>query len=285
MRKIPALLLLVHLVGLPLTAQENAIRLLVRGDDMGMCRAVNEACIEAWQNGIMRSVELMVPVPWFLDAVFMLNENPGLDAGIHLTLTSEWSGLKWSPLTNAESIVDSNGFFFPMVWPNQNFPPKTSIYESDWKIDDIESELRAQIEMGLKHLPRISHLSTHMGFTGLDERIKLAVERLSREYNLPVYHYDESIKPFGGWKGAETLQQRIDIFIENLRKLTPGTYLFIEHPGKDSPEMRAVRHPGYENVVEDREWVTRVFTSPEIIAAVEQLGIELISYKDLIEHH
>ena len=57
---------------------------------MGSCHAANEACIESYRNGIMRSAEVIVPGPWFLEAAKMLNENPGLDAGVHLTLTAEW---------------------------------------------------------------------------------------------------------------------------------------------------------------------------------------------------
>jgi len=259
----------------------DEIRLLVRGDDIGFCHAANIGCIESFKFGILRSVELMVPTPWFLEAVQLLNDNPGLDVGIHLTLTSEWSNLKWRPLTSAKSIVDSNGYFFPMVWPNKNFPPGCSIQEARWEIKDIETELRAQIELALKHLPQVSHLSDHMAFTNLDRRLKQLVEKLAREYGLAVQIYDDSLKHFPGWNGATTLQQRIDYFAWNLERLEPGTYIFIDHPGKDTPEMRAIFHKGYENVAEDRDWVTQVFTSSKILEMIKKKNIRLISYKDL----
>ncbi len=259
----------------------DEIRLLVRGDDIGFCHAANVGCIESYRFGIVRSVELLVPTPWFLEAVQLLNENPGLDVGIHLTLTSEWANLKWRPLTAAKSLVDSNGYFFPMVWPNKNLPPKTSIFEAQWKLSDIETELRAQIELALKHVPQVSHLSDHMGFTSLDPKIKHLVEKLAREYGLAVETYDDSIKRFPGWHGAITLQQRIDYFAWNLERLEHGTYIFIDHPAKDTPEMRAVFHKGYENVAEDRDWVTQVFTSPKVLEMIRKKNIRLISYKDL----
>ena len=53
-------------------AQDGEIRLLVRGDDMGAAQAVNEACILGAREGIVRSVEVIVPGPWFLDAVRLL---------------------------------------------------------------------------------------------------------------------------------------------------------------------------------------------------------------------
>ncbi|MCK4748086.1 MAG: ChbG/HpnK family deacetylase, partial [Bacteroidales bacterium] len=94
---------------------QDEIRLLVRGDDIGSTHAANLGCIESYQQGIMRSVEIMVPCPWFPEAVSMLNKNPGLDVGIHITLTSEWENIKWGPLTHAPSISDEDGYFFPMI--------------------------------------------------------------------------------------------------------------------------------------------------------------------------
>jgi predicted glycoside hydrolase/deacetylase ChbG (UPF0249 family) len=285
MKNLIILLLISFLYWTSTFAQVNKknqeIRLLVRGDDIGFAHAVNVGCIESYKYGIMRSVELMVPTPWFMEAVQMLNENPGLDVGIHLTLTSEWSNLRWRPLTPAKSIVDSNGYFFPMVWPNDNLPPGTSIHDSDWDIDEIEKELRAQIELALKHLPHISHLTDHMAFTSLDSSLEQLVYKLAKEYHLDANYYYDAIERFPGWEQGQTLQQRIDYFIFNLEELQPGTYIFIDHPAKDTAEMRAVHHKGYENVAEDREWVTRVFTNSRVKKTIREKNIRLISYKDL----
>src|SRR5678809_572400 len=73
-----------------LSQDKGEIRLLVRADDMGVALGVNEACIKSVKDGIARSVEVIVPGPWFLDAVRRLQENPDIDVGIHLCLTSEW---------------------------------------------------------------------------------------------------------------------------------------------------------------------------------------------------
>jgi hypothetical protein len=47
------------------------------------------------------------------------------------------------------------------------------------------------------------------------------------------------------------------------------------------PEMQAIGHPGYEDVAQDRQAVTEVFTSDQVKKAVKKLRIELISYADL----
>jgi chitin disaccharide deacetylase len=262
-----------------LIAQNNEIQLLVRADDIGSFHAANVGCIESYQNGIARSVELMPVCAWFPEAVEMLNENPGYDVGIHLTLTSEWSSVKWRPLTHCPSLVDEDGYFFPMVWKNTNFPPGSSISESDWKLEEMEQELRAQVELSLKHLPHISHLSSHMGFIGLDPKIGELVNNLAKEYKLEVN--TEGLQRFTGWGRDVPMEQRIDKFCENLEKLTPGRYLFVEHPAKDTEEMKTVGHVGYENVGLDRDWVTRVFTSEKVKQTIQKKGIQLISYKDL----
>jgi hypothetical protein len=266
-------------------SQENKpadeILLLIRADDIGSFHAANVACIESYQNGIARSVELMVPCAWFPEAVQMLKENPGYDVGIHLTLTSEWSNVKWRPLTHCPSLVDKDGYFFPMVWKNDNFPPNSSISEANWKIEEVEQELRAQIEVSMKYVPQISHLSNHMGFTGLDPKLKALVEKLAKEYKLDTE--TNNLQRFPGWGRDAKPEERIDKFCENLEKLTPGKYLFVEHPAKDTEEMKTVGHKGYENVGLDREWVTRVFTSEKVKQTIQKKGIKLISYANLKE--
>ena len=134
----------------------------MRGDDMGYTHSGNQALIMCYQQGIEKSVEVLVPSPWFAEAVKLLKQNPGIDVGIHLDLTSEWENIKWRPLTDCKSLQDSAGYFFPMVYPNKNYPGR-AISEHHWKIEDVEKEFRAQIELALKEIPYISHFSAHMG--------------------------------------------------------------------------------------------------------------------------
>lgn len=262
-------------------AADESIYLLVRGDDIGSTHAANVGCLESYQNGIVRSVELMPVGPWFLEATELLNKHPDLDVGIHLALTSEWSRFKWRPLTSCPSLVDNDGYFFPMVWRNDRFPPKSSLQESDWKLDEIERELRAQIELALKHVPHISHMGGHMGFAGLDSQIGKLMRQLSKEYRLEIDLKKHAVQRFPGWGQVDSYEDRIDAFCRNLQQLTPGKYLFIEHPARDWPEMRPIGHVGYEDVATDREWVTRVFTSEKVKQIIQEKGITLISYRDL----
>jgi len=90
--------------------QRNDIRLIVRDDDMASFHDANVACIKTCKEGIARSIEIMVPCAWFPEAVRLLHENPSIDVGIHLVLTSEWEGIKWRPLADVPSIVDKDGY-------------------------------------------------------------------------------------------------------------------------------------------------------------------------------
>jgi predicted glycoside hydrolase/deacetylase ChbG (UPF0249 family) len=268
---------------LALVHAQQKTRLIVRGDDMGYTHSGNEALLKCYKEGIETSIEIIVASPWFPEAVRMLQQNPGVDVGIHLALTSEWENIKWRPLTDCPSLKDSSGYFYPMVQPNKNYPGK-SISENKWKIEDIEKEFRAQIELALKLLPHISHISSHMNCTNITNNVKALTNRLAREYKIDINLDDYDVK-WAGYDGpSKTSEEKIQSFINMLNKLEPGkTYWFIDHPGLNDAELQAVYHIGYENVAVDRQGVTDVFTSEKVKAVIKQRQIELIGYKDLVK--
>ena len=264
-------------------AQQKPPRLIVRGDDMGYSHSGNEAIIKSYKEGIETSIEVIVPSPWFPEAVKLLQQNPAVDVGIHLAITSEWDNVKWRPLTDCPSLKDRNGYFYPMVMPNKNYPGQ-SISENNWNIADIEKEFRAQLSTGLKNIPRISHLSSHMNCTGLTDEVRALTKRLAKEYKIDIDPKDFQVIPVG-YEGTHTTpEQKIQSILMMLAKLEPDkTYLFVEHPGFDNDELRAVSHVGYENVAADRQGVTEMFTSEKVKTFIKQKAIQLISYKDLVD--
>lgn len=264
-----------------LAAQQQPIRLIVRGDDMGYTHSGNEALIKSYKEGIETSVEVIVPSPWFPEAVKLLKQNPGLDVGVHLAITSEWENLKWRPLTDCKSICDSNGYFFPMIDLNKNYPGQ-SIKEHNWKIEDIEKEFRAQISMALKLIPGVSHISTHMFCSNISEEVRAMTKRLAKEYNIDIDPDDYGVQ-YRGYDGpSKTAAEKVQSFITMLNKLQPGnTYWFLDHPGIDNDELKAVCHIGYEQVAADRQGVLDLFTNEKVKALIKEKGIQLISFRDL----
>jgi hypothetical protein len=259
---------------------QGETRLLVRADDMGVTQSGNEACIRAYRDGIVRSTEVIVPGAWFLDAVRLLKENPGLDVGVHLTLTSEWERCKWRPLTQVPSLVDENGNFRPMNSQRKDSPPDTGFLEANPKLEEVERELRAQIELAKRHLPRISHVSAHMGTPVCTPQLRELTTRLAREYQLRLEA--EGVRGAPGFGGsAKSAEQKEQDLITVLEKLGPGQWLMVEHPAFDTPEMRVIGHKGYENVAADRDGVTKAFTSARVKEVIRRRDIKLISYADL----
>lgn len=265
-------------VALPGRPADSGIELLVRADDLGAAKAINDASIQCYRDGIARSVEVIVPGPWFLDAARLLGENPGLDAGVHLTLTSEWEGCKWRPLTHAPSLVDGDGYFRPMTRQRRDFPPGTGFLDAPPSLAEVEAELRAQITAAKKHIPRVSHVSAHMGAATATPELKAITARLAEEYGLRVE--DSGLKPLRSFEGA-TGEERERSLIAILEKLEPGRWLLVEHPGFDTPEMRGLGHEGYRDVAAHRAAVTAAFTSAKVKKVIEARGIRLIGYGDL----
>ncbi len=282
LKQFSSLLILCFVTFLSLTAQEEPIQLIVRIDDMGFSHAANIACIDAYKNGVARSVEVIVPGPWFEEAARLCNENPGLDVGVHLALTSEWANLKWRPLTPCPSLTDKDGYFYPMIWKNDRFPENSFLTEADWKLEEIEQELRAQIELALKKIPHISHLSHHMGCMNIDDDTKALLKKLGEEYNLDIFPEELGVQRTPRWSGKEyNGKEKAKRFINMLSELTPGKWMTVEHPGYDVDELKEVGHIGYENVAQDRHAVTQALTDQKVLKAVRKRKIQLISYKDL----
>jgi len=270
-----------------LAAEEMQTNLLVRGDDMGAARSINAACVEACQKGICRSVEVLVPGPWFLDAVKNLKAAPEIDVGVHLCLTSEWDRVKWRPLTHAPSLVDANGYFHPRTRAGNNSPPgSTGFLDSSPKLEEVERELRAQITLLMRHLPKATHLSAHMGAATATPELKALTQNLAKEFKLrleseglPAKRQLKHIPGVGTSK--QSPQEKEESLLEFISKKQPGNWFLLTHPAYDDAETRAIGHPGYENVAADRDGITKMLTSPRVLAAVKAAGIRLLGYADL----
>lgn len=264
------------------TAQSPA-RLIIRSDDMGFSHSGNRALIDTYKKGITTSIEVIVPSPWFPEAVKLLEENPGVDVGIHLAITSEWDLVKWRPVSDCPSLRDTDGYFYPMIWPNKNYPQR-ALLDHPFQLEDIEKEFRAQIELALKKIPRISHVSGHMGCTHINESVSQIVEKLAKEYKIHIDLKQHQVNGLRFNGPHKTFAEKKKSFLAMLQTLEAGkNYLFVEHPGYDDPELRAIHHIGYEDVAEDRQGVTDLLLDADIKTAIQKRNISLISYKDLLK--
>jgi predicted glycoside hydrolase/deacetylase ChbG (UPF0249 family) len=279
--RILVVLLLLGLIATP--RQPAEIRLIIKGDDMGAAHGINIATIEAHRRGVLTTTNVIVPGPWFLEAARLLKENPTLDVGVHLAITSEWDDIKWRPLTWAPSLVDPDGYFFPLVQPGPRSAPKTSVKESAWKLEEIERELRAQIVMAKRHMPQATYTWNHMGFSSLAPEVHSLVARLSKEYGLLVAT-DVGFQMIGRvYESTDTGAEKADKLAARLETLGPGLWLHIDHAATDDSEMRAYGHGNTGVVAADRSAVLAAWTSPKVREVITRRGIKLTSYRDLAQ--
>lgn len=250
-------------------AAPSEIQLIVIGDDIGAAHAIGEGTILAYQKGIMRTANLIVPGPWLLDAVQQFEANPGLDVGIHLALNSEWDRVKWRPLTAMPSLVESNGYL----------PPRTrDVLAPGVKLSEIEGELRAQIELGKRLVPRASSLSAHMGAATASPALKELTQKLCLEYKIPNQNEMTKVhRVRTPYSGTSTAEEKVAGLVAMIESLGPGLHSTLDHPATDTPEMRRVGHPGNENVAEQRAGVLYAWTHPRVLEAVKKRKIQLTS--------
>ncbi len=272
----------------------DEIWLLVRGDDIGFCHGANLAFEESYKNGILTSAEVMVPPPWFNEAVKILNENPGLDVGIHLTLTSEWLIYRWGPVVPVNDIgpsfVDEDGYFYYRTGPNPQldkiFDSPYSFLESNPRLDEVERELRAQIELAMKKIPHITHVSCHMGAARATPELRELVRKLACEYGLiPDWEFRECMQSAGNIFSVQP-EEKESVLVSILEKLEPGLWYFTCHPCLNTPETRAITSPAGDPDIRmaiHRDAVTKALISERVKQIIKKRDIKLVSHRDLIE--
>ena len=151
---------------------------IIHADDVGMCNGANVAFRELSDLGSVSSGAVMVPCPWFLNVLELAEQNPNLDIGVHLTLTSEWKSYRWGPIstTNKNSgLIDDQGYFWH----------RTPMLAEHVVPEAAEIEMRAQIEKALDLGLDISHLDAHMGVAFIPQLFGIYL-RLGMEYQLPI---------------------------------------------------------------------------------------------------
>lgn len=212
--------------------QEEKI-LLIRCDDIGMSHSVNLAAKELIDAGLKFSTSVMVPCAWFDEAVSILKEAKNVSIGVHLTLNSEWKNYRWGPVAGVSrvpSLVDSLGYFFPS---------RAKFFENNPSVEEVEIELRAQIEKALKAGLNISYLDYHMG-TAVDKpEMRKVVEKLANEFNLGISRYFGEIDVNSMY--SVPLEAKYNHLVSVLDSLDSDKInLLVCHIGKDNDELSAL---------------------------------------------
>jgi hopanoid biosynthesis associated protein HpnK len=128
-------------------------RLILNADDFGLTRGVNQAIIRAHQEGILTSATLMATAPEFEDACARARSNQRLSVGCHVVLVG---GKALMGPRQIPSLADENGHL-----PQSLLGFAVKVSRGKIRADDIEREVRAQIEKVRAAGIEPSHLDTH----------------------------------------------------------------------------------------------------------------------------
>ena len=217
-------------------AQPNktaSTQILIRCDDIGMSHSVNMAAKQVLDAGFPVSMSVMVPCSWFTEAADLLKKYPNVSVGIHLTLNAEWKNYRWGPVAGSKtvpSLIDSLGNFFPS---------RSLLFANNPKLNEIEIELRAQIERALKAGLKIDYLDYHMSAAVQTLQTRMIVEKLAAEYKLAISrYYDEDGIDIGYFASPD---HKLDTLLSRTITLKEGGIkLFVFHVGLDNAELAAM---------------------------------------------
>ncbi len=282
--------------------------LLINADDFGMCKSANEAVFDLFRSGRLKSSTVMIPCPAAKEAVAFSVENPEYAIGIHLTTTSEWDTYRWSSLTGGKSLCDKDGF----MWATAEDADRKGKYE------EIEKEIRAQIDLAHSWGMKPSHTDNHMGslyghLTGRFSLLKMTL-RICGEYGyafrmftshdkrvcpagVPYFAYAactllsrswgkkyKVIMPdyllFPDWDSMkvnsyEEYRKRILQIWTDIPDGITETYV---HPALESDELKDITPLWWQRV-----WEYRIMKDPETEKYLNEHGVELISYRDIVK--
>ena len=275
--------------------------LIVNADDFGLCQAVNRGVARAFDEGIVTSASMLVAGDAFDQAVELARDRPGLDLGIHLSLTQT---RPTSPPARVPSLLGADGRLQP------NWRAFLSRYvRKGVPTAEVEAELRAQIEKALATGLSFSHLDSHQHLHVLPGVLPVVV-RLAGDYGIGAVRdpsQGRAIDKPRGRRLAELLALRAACRLS--RSAVTGNGLVVAddfrgftEAGRWNSESLAETiytlesglteigcHPGADDAIDsDLGWGYRweqelaALTSAQVAAAVSQGGVRLTTYRAAI---
>ncbi|MEQ8860934.1 MAG: polysaccharide deacetylase family protein [Pseudomonadales bacterium] len=271
--------------------------LILHVDDAGMSLDSNRGTIRAIEDGIATSLSVMMPTPWVPHIVAWIREHPRHDAGLHLTLTSEWDNYRWEPLTGrrAAGLIDSEGAFWPTV----------EQVVANASADEVAAEIRAQLERARAMGFEPTHLDSHMGTLFAHPDFLARYLELGMAEGIPVMfpaghnyfitrqnpqattlgHVGEQLWAAGlpvlddlhnysyGW----ARQDKTDNYVDAVRQLRPGVTMMILHATEPTEVFASISDSGPSRLGD-----LEAMLDPRLAAAIRDEGIVLTTWRELM---
>ncbi len=275
--------------------------LIFHADDMAMCDEANEATIFLLENDHIQSAAAMPPCPAFKDAIKWAIDNPQYDIGLHLTLTSEWKTHRWGPVSAPEEVPG-------LLDPEGNMWRSVQEVAMNATPEEVEKELRAQIEKTLAMGYQPDHMDTHMGTVFATNDFTGVYLRLAEEYGIPamvidfsdpevVEQYKQAGYPvtdrllemldeyslpkldyFSSVPGGESYEEMRENFFDQIRSLEPGLTEIIFHPQFESEFGKTITGSWQQ-----RAWEVELFADPVVKQFFEDEGLLFTNWKEVME--
>jgi predicted glycoside hydrolase/deacetylase ChbG (UPF0249 family) len=269
-----------RLLGYPVDAR----LLIINADDFGMCNAINEAIFRTLKECVVRSTTLMVPCPWALLAMRFISDNPDIPFGVHLTVIGDTEDYRWGPVTSREkvsSLVDNAGYFYSF----ERMPE----FLAQARLDQLEVEFRAQIEVVLAAGLKPTHLDWHSLRIGGRADILEMMFRLAKEYGLALRVVGRSLieklqsqgLPANDFDFLDSSSldpvNKSARYAQLLHELPAGLSEWAVHPGLDNSELLALEPDGNHFRQTDFDF----WTSQQAKDIIKEEGIILLDYRAL----
>jgi hypothetical protein len=260
-------------------ANTEPVYLIIRSDDAGMSHSVNMALERLIETGLPVSVSVMFPTPWYQEIVEILKRHPAVAVGIHLTLNSEWKNYRWGPVSGRSAVptlVDADGYFFSS---------SEALYRNRPDLNEVEMELRAQIQRALRSGLKIDYVDYHMGTAIRYPEFRAIVERLAAEFGLGMSGYfGETRHDPQYWASP---RDKTDSLVAMIGRLQPQFNVVVTHVGIDSPELSALEDMNTDNPLPDmsknRQGELDALTSQRFSRTLKDRNVQLLTYRQLIE--
>lgn len=258
---------------------DDKIRLVIRADDFGFCHASNMALERLLTEGTLTAASVIVNTGWLDETVEILKKHPRVSVGVHVCVNSEWVPYRWGPVLPARDVptlVDDWGHFFGT---------RKDMLARQPDPDQVEMEIRAQVDLAIRKGLKISYMDHHMSGAVATPAMRERFVKVAKEYGLGISRwYGEIAGP-----GVYSIEpaKKLDFLIGELGKLNkPGLYLVVCHTLVRTPEVEVLRdlNPGGpKNMAEHRQAELDMLCSPRLKQVIEDKGIELVGYDALRE--
>lgn len=199
---------------------------ITRADDCGSSHAANHAITCAVDCGFVKNVSLLAPGAYVDEAAYLLAGHEEICFGVHLTLNSEWSRVRWGAVCAAgkvPSLLDEQGFFYQDPALFRAHTPR---------LEEILLEYDAQLDKLTRAGFAISYADSHMMPEQTVPGLQEVMDRWIARKGLINHKYFYHMIPDGF-----SFPHQSGLFARRIKSLGDGQYFLLYHPALYCSEM------------------------------------------------